>query len=301
MQNSQVAISLIICSRNRCSQLARCLDSVQLIAFDLSWELIIVDNGSTDETARLVNTFLKTARVPTTYVFEPRRGLGNAHNAGVRISRAEILAFTDDDCYPASDFLTKIWAAFQNPTVGYISGRVTLHDPTDFPFTINGWPSQFGIPKDRYLPGGLVQGANMAFRRRALLDIGGFDPLFGPGAAFNAEDVDAASRANSMGWSGQYHPEVIVSHHHRRKESDVPYMRKSYAIGIGAYTMKLLVRGEFKQFARGVYELRYRYKEEGRAIILWESIGAARYAMLFLIMKCSKALLSVLMATRNIP
>src|SRR5579871_6218383 len=113
-------ISLIICTRNRCQKLARHLESLRYIAFDRPWEIVVVDNGSVDETAAVVRRFIPTASAPVSFVFEPKAGKSNALNTALRIARGEILAFTDDDCYPAEDFLRRIWSAFSDRSVGYI-------------------------------------------------------------------------------------------------------------------------------------------------------------------------------------
>lgn len=283
--DSIFSVSLIICTRNRCSKLASCLRYVQGIAFDKRWELIIVDNGSSDSTAEVVKQFGETTTIPVVYVLETNVGSGNAKNAGMKVARGEIVVFTDDDCYAAADFLEKTWTAFEDPSVGYITGRIVLHDPSDYPITIteSGEPCQF--PRNTFLSAGLVQGANMAFRKRVLVDIGGFDPLFGAGALFCAEDIDAAGRASAAGWIGQYRPEVVVRHHHERKASDAPRLLKTYAIGRGAYHMKILLRGEFAWAARGIYGVRWRYKFD-RGGVIWEQVGAAQYAYLMLTQRC---------------
>src|SRR5713226_8363476 len=176
-------ISLIICTRNRCQQLVRCLDTVGRIEFKRPWELIIVDNGSVDETAAVVNEFTAKALVSTTYVLESKPGKSNALNTALGIARGKILAFTDDDCYPAPDFLDRVWAAFEDGSVGYITGRIMLHDPTDERMTVNESSTPLTFPGRSFIPTGAVSGANMAFRREVLLDIGGFDPFFGPGSS----------------------------------------------------------------------------------------------------------------------
>jgi glycosyltransferase involved in cell wall biosynthesis len=277
-----VDVSLIICTRDRSRQLGACLESVRRITFEQPWELILVDNGSVDNTANVIQEFIETVSVPATYVFESAPGLANAHNAGLRAARGEIFAFTDDDCYPAEDFLAQLWAAFADLSVGYITGRIMLHDPTDYPLTINESLSRRTFPGDSLLRVGDIQGANMAFRRQVLLNIGGFDPLFGPGSLFIAEDLDAAARASAIGWSGQYRPDVIVRHHHGRKRSDAVPLMRSYAVGLGAYHMKLLLsERRFWWFARSVYELwraRIWWQPEGP---VWETVGAAKYAYLY--------------------
>jgi glycosyltransferase involved in cell wall biosynthesis len=263
-------ISLIIVTRNRCEQLARCLQSVTRITFERPWELIIVDS-STDDTASAVQEFTKTAPVPVRYLFEPKPGIGNARNAGLRIARGDIVAFTDDDCYPASDFLSLVWLAFEDSSIGYISGRIMLHDPDDYPLTINESTVPRTFPAKSFIRAGEVMGANMAFRRKVLLDVGGFDPYVA------AEDVDVAGRASASGWEGRYRPEVVVSHHHGRKESDLPALWKLYAVGRGAYYMKLLLNGHLRWYLRAVYEMRGRCSGESPKSIIWEQVGAARY------------------------
>jgi glycosyltransferase involved in cell wall biosynthesis len=277
-------IALIICTRDRCKKLIRCLESVQRITFDRSWELIIVDNGSTDETAVIVSEFIKTTNVRTIYLFEPKPGKSTGLNTALSVAQGQLLAFTDDDCYPMPDFLSQVWSAFDDPSVGYIGGRIMLHDPADYPITINESMTPRTFPARSFVCAGCVQGANMAFRRRVLLDIGGFDPVFGPGAMFPAaEEIEAVSRASAMGWKGEYRPEVVVRHHHGRNAADAAALWKWYAMGVGAFHMKMLLRGhQFLWFARSVHQLRWRYKTS-RTFLLWELMGAAKYGYIFLI------------------
>jgi hypothetical protein len=274
-------VSLIIATRDRCQQLQRCLDAVIRLKFERPWEFIVVDNGSADETAQVIQKFRGSAPVKVCSVLQPQPGLGNAHNAGVAIARGKIVAFTDDDCYPEPDFLRCIWSAFQDSSVGYITGRIILHDRSDHPITINERTTLVTFPGRSFLGIGAVAGANMAFRREVLLEVGGFDPLFGPGSLFNAEELDAASRASAAGWRGEYRPDVVVRHHHGRKAADAPRLLKSYAIGAGAYHMKLLLNGEFLWFLQSIYQLPRRYRFSGR-MIAYEPVGAIKYAYLCL-------------------
>jgi len=275
-----LSISLIIASRDRCQQLSRCLQSMREISSKQPWELIIADNGSVDDTAAVVREFTASAPIPTLYVFEPKSGKANALNTALACARGQVLAFTDDDCYPAPDFVDNVWSAFDDPSVGFVVGRVMLHDPTDHPFTINESTVPITFPGRSFLTcGSAILGANMAFRRKVIFDVGGFDPLLGPGSACsNAEDLDLASRASAFGWTGQYCPDMVVSHHHGRKKADGPNLMKSYGIGIGAYHMKLLLSGhEFSWFARSICQIPRRYKMS-RRMLLWEPVGGAKYA-----------------------
>jgi GT2 family glycosyltransferase len=230
----------------------------------------------------VVQEFTDTASLPVIYTFEVTPGLGNARNAGIRIAQGAIVAFTDDDCYPAPDFLTCVSSAFRDRSLGYISGRLLLHDPADARMSIQESTTPLTFEAGSFIGSGAVCGASMAFRREVLEDISGFDPLFGAGSLFSAEDIDAAGRASAFGWKGRYCPEVVVSHHHGRRASDLPPLLKSYGIGAGAYHMKLLLEGhQFLWFLRSACQVRRRLRVSVRSV-LWEPVGAAKYGYVFL-------------------
>ncbi len=245
-------VALIVCTRNRAEHLPQTLAALAAIRSRHPWELVLVDSGSSDDTPELLARFAASApRAPEVagapgaivVVREPRPGLGRAHNTGVRSTRAPVLCFTDDDCYPAPDFIDRWAEVFDDPTVGYAGGTIELYDPADHPITIK--PEQAA---DRRLPfayvePGCIHGANMAFRRAPLVAAGGFDEALGPGGVFNCEDVDMAARVAARGAAGGYFPKPTVWHHHRRRAGpDVDALERSYAHGIGAYRMSLLLR-----------------------------------------------------------
>jgi glycosyltransferase involved in cell wall biosynthesis len=274
-------VSLIICTRDRCQQLARCLEAVRRIAFARPWELIIVDNGSIDQTASIVEHYISISNLPARYILEPNPGKSNALNTAIYVAGGDLLAFTDDDCYPASDFLTSMWNVFEDPSVDYMVGRVMLHDPTDHPIAVNESMTPVTYRGRSFLSGGsgFFGGANLGFRRHVLVSIGGFDPIFGPGSRFTyAEDLDVVARASAMGCEGRYCPDVVVRHHHQRKKSDAPAVWKACGIGMGAYHMKLLLTyHEWWWFIKSIALLRQRYKIS-RRMFMWEPVGAAQYA-----------------------
>jgi GT2 family glycosyltransferase len=236
-------ISLVISTRNRASQLRTCLSYVSAMNTSLAWELIVVDNGSSDNTPHLLRKFARKASFPVTVVTEPVPGLGRAHNRGWKIAKGEIVAFTDDDCYVLRDFLDEALKVFTDPKIGYCGGRIKSYDISDYPITINeSTVPQVFPPNSYFATTDPIQGANMMFRRAALVDIGGFDNCFGPGARFCCEDGDACTRAAFAGWWGAYAPGPIVLHAHGRKAADVAVLQRSYAIGLGAYAAKFILR-----------------------------------------------------------
>ncbi len=240
------SITLIVCTRNRARRLGACLDAIRKIQCPIPWSLVMVDNGSTDRTRDLILSAASIFPVEVQYVHEPVPGLGNARNAGVRAAQSEILTFTDDDCYPASDYLACVANCFaNNPHLGYLGGKILLHDPDDAPATILLSNVRRDFSPRSFLAAGVIQGANFSCRRSAILSVGGFDPWFGTGASFPAEEIDLLARLSAAGWFGAYDPRPTVSHHHGRKHSDLPALRRGYDRGRGAYYAKSILNPIF--------------------------------------------------------
>jgi len=273
-------LSLIICTRNRATQLKRCLAAVAAIRTSARWELVLVDNGSTDDTPRVIAGFARSAPIPVATVYEPLPGNGQGRNAGLAVARGAIAAFTDDDCYPAPDYVDQALAVFDNPKIGFAGGRITLFDADDYPITIKDEPVMRFYPPYSYIAGGEVHGANMMFRMSALDQIRGFDRAFGAGARFAGEDADACARASFAGWWGTYAPGPVVAHHHGRKANDVPALKRVYAIGRGAYLAKFaLDKASAKAYRRVcVYRLTH-FIALGPRNCLQELYGAALYIL----------------------
>lgn len=280
-----IDISLIVCTRNRARQLARCLDAMRKVSFDGAWEVVVVDNGSTDDTAAVIKAAALDMPVQLISAFQEKPGVSGGRNAGVRASHGRIIVFTDDDCYVEPDFLTETQRAFRDEKVGYATGRVELHDPTDITMTTNPSRMQVRFPARSYVHVDQIIGANLAFRRSVLEKIGGFDEIMGPGASIpSGEDLDLAARANAAGWDGVYRPEMVIRHHHGRKEADIPKLVRLYAEGQGAYVLKHLLRGQFFAFTKGVAALRWRvwppwrWNADKASFLYRVTRGAGKYA-----------------------
>ncbi|MEO8337481.1 MAG: glycosyltransferase family A protein [bacterium] len=236
-------VTLVVCTRNRARHLPACLDALRVLRSERPWELVLVDNGSRDETPQIFAEFAKTAPFPVVLIHEPRPRLTNARNAGVTAARGALVLFTDDDCYPNRDFIDQWLSVFADPQIGFGGGRILLHDPDDHPISIQTTVEPIKLVPHGFIEPGEVQGSNMAYRREVLFKVGGFDPALGPGSHFNFEDLDMSSRAAAAGYVGGYFPGPTVRHHHRRRTpSDVAALKRSYARGRGAYFASLLLR-----------------------------------------------------------
>jgi glycosyltransferase involved in cell wall biosynthesis len=244
MEPSHPVLSLIISTRNRSSALARTLESLRKLKTFLSWELVIVDNGSSDDTQLIIKRFVAMFSGTVQLVDEPRRGLANAHNTGFRRARSPICVFIDDDCYPSGNYLDAMSVCFaEDPAIGFIGGRILPWSDEDCEVAVQKSTNRVPFAPYSFIPTGVIHGANFACRRAAIEAAGGFDSRFGPGALFfNAEEVELLARISNAGWTGAYDPRPLVYHHHGRKNGwDEWLVVRSYERGRGGYYAKCLL------------------------------------------------------------
>lgn len=239
-------LSVVICSRNRLEKLKRCIDALSSVTTIHNWEVVIVDNGSSDGTDEYLSSIegRETDQLRIINVFEPKIGLAAARNRGWRSATADLVSFTDDDCYVSAEYVDSIVSVFEeNTEAGFLGGRILLHDNTDYKITTEESLSRHSFTPRVFVPAGAVQGANMAFRRTVLERIGGFDESMGAGTPFPCEDIDAVAAALWAGIPGVYDPRPVVYHHHGRKtEGDVNALKRSYDAGRGGYYAKYALK-----------------------------------------------------------
>lgn len=242
-----IKLSLIICSKNRCEQLKTCLDYVSNNKPSFEWELLLVDNNSTDHTYRVMHDFMHDHdEIVAKYIFESKLGNGAGRNAAIRQCRGDIIAFTDDDCYVDENWLNNWFKVFKNKNIGYASGRIMLYDQEDYRVTINESMVGIDVSKKDLAPAGMVQGANMCFRKEAIIQAGMFDSDFGAGTPFSGEDWELAMRISADGWRGGYFPDPFVWHHHGRKADAADKLHIYYLIGEGALYAKGMLNNKMR-------------------------------------------------------
>jgi GT2 family glycosyltransferase len=292
-RDGDILVSLIVSTRNRGSVLGPFLASLDEISTNHPWELVIVDNASTDETWAVLSQFAEQTALNVKLLREPghssahtgRRAGSYAKNAAIRAARGEILCFTDDDCYPRPDFIDAVVQVFAENDVGFIGGQVLLFDPEDAHVCTTSRTADA-----RFAPGGLIttgeiQGACMAVRREVLAQIGLFDTAFGAGASLKgAEDCDLIDRASLAGWSGGFFLAPAVYHHHRRRGEGAAKITASYDYSRGALYSKLLIknRGRRRDILKAWYwDTFSRCWSSSRGLVkTWrEMCGAGHYAL----------------------
>lgn len=217
----QFDVSVVVGTYNRCQLLAGAIQSLLAQkSEDVRFEIIVVDNNSTDDTREVVNSFCESdPRVR--YVFEPQQGISHARNAGIIHSRSPIVAFTDDDVRVAPDWISTIKKTFDaHPEIGFIGGKVLpiWTAPPPAWLTRNHWHPlgvqdhgdvEFYLEKSKLIG---VIGANLVVRRKVFDQVGMFSPKVqlvkaGIGTMEDHEYVDLMWRG---GFIGLYVPQLIV-------------------------------------------------------------------------------------------
>ena len=206
-------LSIIICTRNRAEELAGCVRSIvpQAGEFD-DVEILVVDNGSTDNTSEVVERISEETGGPIRYVFEPVAGLCQARNRGRAEARGRVLAYLDDDVIIGDEWVRRVRQHFLNGKSDCLGGKVTANLVGEPPFKVDDsmlWFFQataFGEkPRELVHPEHPI-GCNMAFTTDVFDVIGGFDTnlkLYG-------DETDFFRRASDAGFSTWYDPEAVV-------------------------------------------------------------------------------------------
>jgi GT2 family glycosyltransferase len=233
-------ISVAVCTRNRASQLERCLRSMMTMDRDVEWQLVVVDNGSCDDTKAVIERAAKW--LPVTYVWEGKRGLSQARNRAIAASRYSLIAFTDDDCLPAQDWLIAVIRSFAcDPALAILGGRVEpagAGDPS-VASRVHRHSERVSTAEQMIA---LMIGCNMSFRRDVFDTVGLFDAALGKGTAVgSAEDIDLMYRALREGLKLAYSPDVMVYHAHgRNTATDIESVSRDYVRGRGAFYWKFI-------------------------------------------------------------
>lgn len=267
-------ISVVVCTYSRNESLRRCLSAFEelLVPSDLNWEIIVLDNNSSDTTSDVLSEFRDRKKLPLTYMFEARQGKSYALNRGVTQSRGNLIAFVDDDCLVEKNWLRFLNEEFHaDPTLSGIGGRVELYDSQDKPVAIR-------TLKQRTLLGSsasfsLISGCNMAFRRTVFDAIGGFDEDFGPGTGLVVEDADFVYRTLKYGFKIVYCPDVIIYHNHgRRRDEQIHALNFSYVAGRGAFYCKHILSGDSYVLKIAYWELQDNARDLCRKLVHGYSI-----------------------------
>jgi glucosyl-dolichyl phosphate glucuronosyltransferase len=245
-------ISVVICTLDRADSLRLTLESVaaQRLPHE-AFETIVVDNGSRDHTRAVAEEYATAAGVR--YLLEPALGLCHARNAGWRHALGEYVAYLDDDAVADPAWLGEILGTFDrvSPMPGCVGGKVDpayevprppwVSDQVALCLTIVDWPNGAHAIED--LRQEWLVGANLAFPRRVLEELGGFHPALdrSGGNLLSSGDVYLERLVMEAGYSCYYQPAARVLH-------QVPasrlqrgwFVRRYYWQGVSDAVMEIL-------------------------------------------------------------
>ncbi|HYL60832.1 MAG TPA: glycosyltransferase [Candidatus Acidoferrales bacterium] len=224
--------SVVVCAYNAASTLRECLDSVLTLNYP-DYEIIVIDDGSTDATAQIgEQAGVRTIRVE-------HQGLGAARNAGVEAASGEVVAFIDADARADRDWLYHLVETIVRRNAG-AAGGPNFPPPPDSARAA-AMAAAPGLPREvRAVDDTLSQlcGCNMAFAKSALAKVGGFDPMF----TTAGDDVDISWRLKAAGETLAFAPGAVVIHDRRASLGAYLSQQRGYGAGEGLLWRKYPLR-----------------------------------------------------------
>ena len=239
-------ITVAIPTLDRPVELARCLTAL-FTGTVLPAEVLIINQGERDEVEQAIKPFQLTHATPISQCSQSPRGLSAARNLAIERARCHVIAFTDDDCVPAPDWLAHIERTLISaPCADGMTGSILpLGDaaPGYFPISLRTRRTQV-LFQGRTLPWHVGSGGNFAVRQDWLRRVGGYDERLGAGSPGKAaEDTDLFYRLLRAGAMIRYEPDAII-YHERQDAARLIRSFWSYSHGIGAFVAKHLRKGD---------------------------------------------------------
>lgn len=243
-----VEISILMCTLNRAEYLEDAL--ARLVAQSAKdrfrYEIVIVDNGSTDHTRQIVREAAAQSSIPIRYLFEPSPGIGKARNRSIKAARGPWLAFVDDDELAELNWLAELMSAAESTGAQIVGGSVLLDLPDSVLETL-GRETRRSLREraaDRYgdrvslcPPRAILGTGNLLLHREVISRVGAFDEMMHMGG----EDADFLIRARSLGYEAWFVPTAVVQHRIPQLRFGKVYFRRD-SLQSGAMLAALTVR-----------------------------------------------------------
>jgi glucosyl-dolichyl phosphate glucuronosyltransferase len=239
-----VKISAIICTYNREKYLPGAIEAL-LLQKNISvsdFEIVIINNNSTDRTEEIVNDYLqKNSSYRFTYSVETKQGLSHARNKGIEVSKGKLLAFLDDDAYAHKNYIHDVLDFFDhNPLIQAVGGKILLHFEQKEPLWytpylgsllgyFNPWNKPRFFNKKQY-----PRGSNMVYKKELFNKYGVFNPALGRigSGMLGSEEKEMFQRIYSGNEKIYYLPEAVIYHMVPIERTTIPFIKnQSMAVG----------------------------------------------------------------------
>lgn len=286
--------SVVVCTRDRAERLRECLAHLvaQVVPDGARVEVLVVDNGSTDGTAAVVDAWRAVDPDRRRATREPRAGLSRARNRGVTEARGDVVLFIDDDAVAPRGWVAAHLASYRrDPTTSAVGGPVSLWWPHGRPGwlapRLEHWFSALdhGDRAVEFPPPHGPYGTNMSLRRSLVEAVGGFDERLGRRgrSLVSSEEADLFARVWDAGGRVAYEPAALVMHAVTRDRLSRRWvLRRGWAQGrsnarrlvmggaVGGRELATVCRAEAGRATRGLGEVVRSTATGGQAVFLDE-------------------------------
>ena len=225
MDNESTMISVVIPAYNESDNIQTCIDSLKAQSLpQKSYEIIVVDNNSTDNTLELIK------KLGVIHTVEYKKGPAPAKNAGISLTKGNIIAFIDGDCVATKDWLKNIVSGFEISNVGCVAGSIKAMEddnlsPLEHFLIKKGHLSQAQHIENSFLP--FAATANAAYRKEVFDKVGLFDEELLIG-----EDADLSWRMQlHTAYKVKYIPEAVVFHPYESRAKELFRQKRRHAYG----------------------------------------------------------------------
>lgn len=212
-------VSVIVPVYNSQIYISKCIEALLAQTYNLeNYELIVVDDGSTDRTANIIRSY------PVKYIYQKNQGPAAARNNGVKEAGGRIVLFTDSDCVPARNWIEEMVRPFKSPDIAAVKGAyLTSQKEIVARFSQVEFEERFEMLKKTESID-MVDTYSAGFRKAIFLQMGGFDTSF---PVANNEDTDLSYRMSKQGFKMVFNPDAIV-HHLKHPDSIKKYARLKF-------------------------------------------------------------------------